>query len=464
MRVTVVLFTADLRLRDNPVLGAALRAAERVVPLFVIDSGIARAGFVTPARAAFLADCLADLDEGLRARGGRLVVRAGDVVRETCRVAAETGATEVHLASGASGYAQRREERLRSALAADGRALRVHDAVTTAVAPGVLVPSGKDHYAVFTPYHRRWSAERLRPVSPAPRRVELPRVRSLPLPGPGDLAQGPAPAGLPKGGESEGRRRLAAWLRSGLAGYAAAHDDLAADATSRLSPYLRFGCLSPVEVISRARRDAPAAERHAGTGTGAEAFVRQLAWRDFHHQVLAAVPGAAHRDYRTRHDRWRTDPDELAAWRAGMTGYPVVDAAMRQLAHEGWMHNRARMLVASFLTKTLYHDWREGAGHFEGLLVDADVADNRLNWQWVAGTGNDTRPHRVLNPLVQARRFDPRGEYVRRWVPELAALPGAAVHTPWRLDGPARAALRYPAPVVGLTEGLARFRRARGLD
>ncbi|MFF4159969.1 cryptochrome/photolyase family protein [Streptomyces sp. NPDC001678] len=466
MRVAVVLFTADLRLHDNPVLGAALRAAERVVPLFVIDSGIAGAGFVTPARAAFLADCLADLDEGLRARGGRLVVRAGDVVRETCRVAAETGATEVHLASGASGYAQRREERLGRALAADGRELRVHDAVTTAVAPGTLVPSGKDHYAVFTPYHRRWSAERLRPVSPAPRRVELPRVRSLPLPGAAGLARGTAPAGLPKGGETEGRRRLAAWLRSGLAGYAQAHDDLAADATSRLSPYLRFGCLSPVEVISRARGSASTGERQAGTGAGAgaEAFVRQLAWRDFHHQVLAAVPAAAHRDYRDRHDRWRTDPDELAAWRAGMTGYPVVDAAMRQLAHEGWMHNRARMLVASFLAKTLYHDWREGAGHFEGLLVDADVADNRLNWQWVAGTGNDTRPHRVLNPLVQARRFDPRGEYVRRWVPELAALPGAAVHTPWRLDGPERAALRYPAPVVDLAAGLARFRRARGLD
>ncbi|MDT0447721.1 cryptochrome/photolyase family protein [Streptomyces hesseae] len=462
MCVNVVLFTADLRLHDNPVLGAALRAAERVVPLFVIDSGIAGAGLVTPARAAFLSDCLADLDGGLRARGSRLIVRAGDVVRETCRVAAEAGATEVHVASGASGYAQRREERLRSALTVDGRSLRVHDAVTTAVAPGVLVPSGKDHYSVFTPYHRRWSTERLRPVSPAPRRVELPRLRSLPLPGAGDLARGTAPAGLPKGGETEGRRRLAAWLRSGLAGYAETHDDLAADATSRLSPYLHFGCLSPVEVISRARRAASAGERHAGEG--AEAFVRQLAWRDFHHQVLAAVPAAAHRDYRARHDRWRTDPDELAAWRAGMTGYPVVDAAMRQLAHEGWMHNRARMLVASFLTKSLYHDWREGAGHFEGLLVDADVANNRLNWQWAAGTGNDTRPHRVLNPLVQARRFDPRGDYVRRWVPELAALPGAAVHTPWRLGGAERVALRYPAPVVDLTEGLARFRRARGLD
>lgn len=157
---------------------------------------------------------------------------------------------------------------------------------------------------------------------------------------------------------------------------------------------------------------------------GAEAFVRQLAWRDFHHQVLAARPGAARADYRTKGDRWRYDGAEVTAWKEGRTGYPVVDAGMRQLLHEGWLHNRARMLVASFLTKTLYVDWRVGARHFLDLLVDGDVANNQLNWQWVAGTGTDTRPNRVLNPLVQARRFDPEGAYVRRWVPELAGLAG----------------------------------------
>ncbi|MBT2382486.1 deoxyribodipyrimidine photo-lyase [Streptomyces sp. ISL-11] len=466
MDVAIALFTSDLRLRDNPGLAGALRVARRVVPLFVVDSGIAAAGFVVPNRAAFLADCLADLDAALRERGGRLVIRRGDVVGETCRVAAETGAGEVHLAGGVSGYALRREERLRAALAADGRGLRVHDAVITAVAPGAVVPSGaakradgagrsgKDHFAVFTPYFRRWSAEVPRPVAAAPRAVPLPEVRSEPLPTAESLAPGrPSPA-LPRGGESEGRRRFEAWRRSRLARYAELHDDLPADATSRLSPYLHFGCLSPVELVARARR--------AG-GAGAEAFVRQLAWRDFHHQLLAARPGAARRDYRTRHDHWRVDAEELAAWREGRTGYPVVDAAMRQLAHEGWAHNRARLLAASFLTKTLYLDWRAGARHFLDLLVDGDVANNQLNWQWVAGTGSDTRPNRVLSPLAQARRFDPAGEYVRRWVPELAGLAGAAVHQPWRLRGEERARYAYPDPIVDLPDALARFRRARGV-
>ncbi|GAA0488171.1 cryptochrome/photolyase family protein [Streptomyces stramineus] len=456
MDVSIALFTSDLRLHDNPVLGGALRAARRTVPLFVVDSGVAAAGFAVPNRAAFLADALAGLDEALRERGGRLVIRRGDVVEETCRVAAEAGAGEVHLAGDVSGFAQRREERLRAALEADGRGLRVHDAVVTAVAPGALVPAGKDHFAVFTPYFRRWSAESLRTVTPPPRAVHVPPgVRSEPLPDAGSLARGrPSPA-LPEGGEREGRRRLEAWRRDGLAGYADRHDDLPGDATSRLSPYLHFGCLSPVELVTRARQ--------AG-GEGAEAFVRQLAWRDFHHQLLAARPRAAAHDYRTRHDRWREAPEELAAWRAGRTGYPVVDAAMRQLAHEGWMHNRARLLAASFLTKTLYLDWRAGARHYLDLLVDGDVANNQLNWQWVAGTGSDTRPNRVLSPLAQARRFDPSGAYVRRWVPELAGLEGRAVHEPWRLPDRERRRLAYPEPVVDLTDALARFRRARGLE
>ncbi|MGI5531398.1 cryptochrome/photolyase family protein [Streptomyces syringium] len=456
MDVSIALFTSDLRLRDHPVLAGALRAARRVVPLFVVDSRLAAAGFAVPNRAAFLADCLADLDEALRERGGRLVVRRGDAVAETCRVAAETGAGEVHLAGGVSGFALRREERLRAALAADGRGLRVHDAVVTAVPPGAVLPTGRDHYAVFTPYFRRWSAEAPRPVIAAPRTVPVPpEVRSEPLPRAASLARGePSPA-LPKGGERAGRRRLTAWLRTGVTGYADRHDDLPGDATSRLSPYLHFGCLSPVELVTRARRTA---------GAGAEAFVRQLAWRDFHHQLLAARPDAARHDYRTRHDHWREDAEELAAWREGRTGYPVVDAAMRQLAHEGWMHNRARLLSASFLTKTLYLDWRAGARHFLDLLVDGDVANNQLNWQWVAGTGSDTRPNRVLNPLAQAKRFDPAGEYVRRWVPELAELPGAAVHHPWRLRAAERARYAYPEPIVDLDEALARFRAARGID
>lgn len=455
MTVSVVLFTSDLRLHDHPPLRAALAGADEVVPLFVRDDALAATGFAAPNRLAFLADCLADLDAGLRARGGRLVVRSGDVAGQVRAVAAEAGAREVHMAAGVSGFAQRRERRLRDALRADGRRLRVHDAVSTALPPGAVTPAGSDHYAVFTPYFRRWSQERPRDVMRAPRAVRVPEgIGSEPLPA-REHAGGVSP-GLATGGEREGRRRWTAWKRRGLAAYEDRHDDLPGDATSRLSPHLHFGTLSPVELAHSAR---------ASDGPGAAAFVRQLCWRDFHHQVLAARPDAATADYRTRHDHWRTASsarEEITAWQEGRTGYPVVDAAMRQLRHEGWMHNRGRLLTASFLTKTLYVDWRVGARHFLTWLVDGDVADNQLNWQWVAGTGTDTRPNRVLNPVVQGRRFDPDGAYVRRWVPELAGIDGPAVHEPWKLPAAERARYDYPEPLVGLSDGLARFQRARG--
>lgn len=456
MNVSVVLFTSDLRLHDHPPLRAALDGSRQVVPLFVCDRAVEAAGFAAPNRLAFLADCLRDLDGGLRARGGRLVVRSGDVVDEVCRVVMEADADEVHMAADVSAYAHRREARLRQALEAQGRRLHVHDTVTTAVPPGAVAPASSDHFAVFTPYYRRWSQQPLRGTLGAPRVVRVPdAVGSGDIPprhGLTGLSRGLAP-----GGETEGRRRLTAWLRSGVAAYEDRHDDLAGDATSRLSPHLHFGTLSPVELVHRARR--------AG-GPGAEAFVRQLAWRDFHRQVLSARPDTSAADYRTRHDHWRSGRgarEDVEAWKEGRTGYPVVDAAMRQLLHEGWMHNRGRLLTASFLTKTLYVDWRVGARHFLALLVDGDLANNQLNWQWVAGTGTDTRPNRVLNPVAQAKRYDPDGGYVHRWVPELAGLRAPAVHEPWKLRGPERAVYdAYPEPLVDLSEGLARFKEARG--
>lgn len=454
MTVSVVLFTGDLRLHDNPTLRAALAGADEVVPLFVLDRAVEAAGFATPNRRAFLADCLTDLDAGLRKRGGRLVVRGGDVVEETCEVAAECGAGEVRTAGGVSGFAQRREDRLRRALESDGRRLHVHDASLTVLPPGAVTPTGSDHFAVFTPYFRRWSAERPRDVLAAPRSVRVPAgVGSEPVPARADTA-GVSP-GLAEGGETAGRGRLTAWQRAGLSSYEDGHDDLAGDMTSRLSPHLHFGTLSPTELVARARRVG---------GAGAEAFVRQLCWRDFHHQVLAARPDASSADYRTKHDRWRSEESagaEIEAWQTGRTGYPVVDAAMRQLRHEGWMHNRGRLLTASFLTKTLYVDWRVGARHFLELLVDGDIANNQLNWQCMAGTGTDSRPNRVLNPVTQGRRYDPEGHYVRRWVPELSGLAGAAVHEPWKLPRPERARYDYPDPLVELAEGRDRFLRAR---
>ena len=227
--------------------------------------------------------------------------------------------------------------------------------------------------------------------------------------------------------------------------YAEGHDDLAGDATSHLSAHLHFGSLSATELLHVIGTDSPAAR----------AFVRQVAWRDFNHQVLAARPEAAHRDYRPRQTEWRHAPGEL--WRTGRTGYPIVDAGMRQLLRDGWMHNRARLIAGSFLTKTLLIDWRLGAQHFLAHLVDADIANNQLNWQWVAGTGTDSRPYRVLNPLRQAEQHDPASDYVRKYVPELAHLPAPVIHRPWNLPPGERARLDYPEPMADLSAGRARF-------
>ena len=349
-----------------------------------------------------------DLDTGLAARGAALVVRSGDVLRETFRLALDVGAASVYISEDVSGYAQERERRLRLTLAGSRIGLELFPGVTV-VPPGDLAPAGGDHYRVFTPYWRRWREQPRRDVLAAPGRIELPDGVDTGLPAGIDrLRRGTPAAALPDGGETAGRRRLEEWLHDGLARYGELADDLAADATSRLSPYLHFGCVSAGEVVARAL------ERE-----GAEPFVRQLCWRDFNHQLLAARPELARDDLRPRSAAWRDDDEGFEAWREGRTGYPLVDAGMRQLMAEGFMHNRARLVAGSFLTKHLGIDWRRGAEHFFEQLVDGDVANNTANWQWVAGTGTDTRPNRRLSPSRQAERFDPDGAYVRRYLPEL---------------------------------------------
>jgi deoxyribodipyrimidine photo-lyase len=351
------------------------------------------------------------------------------------------------VADDASGFARRRLAALEHAAGAARVAVVRHDALTV-VPPGVVLPPSGDHYRVFTPYFRKWMARPWRPVATTPGTVTVPaHLATLPLPDATDIAPGPRSPEPMTGGETEARRRLNAWTRSGLAAYGDRHDDLAGDATSRMSPYLHFGCISPLEVATRLRGRE-----------GGEPFARQLCWRDFFLQVLAARPDAAWHDYKDRGDRWNDDPDALSAWREGRTGFPVVDAAMRQLLREGFVHNRARMVVASFLTKDLYVDWRAGATHFLDWLVDGDVANNNLNWQWTAGTGTDSNPHRVFNPTVQGTRFDPQGAYVRRYVEELADVPGKAAHDP---DPKTRARVGYPAPIVDHREAIEEYKARR---
>jgi deoxyribodipyrimidine photo-lyase len=441
-----VIFTRDLRVRDHPALAAAVRASAHVTPVFVFDDQILNRGFGGPNRIGFLLEALADLDQSLRGLGGALVVRRGPWVDEVVALTRAVGATEVHISDDVSGFARARFARLEGGLRAVGASLHRHPGVAV-VPAGDVLPTGRDHYAVFTPYFRRWAATNWRSIVATPREIRLPEVSVGRLPAQDELVAGaPAPAVI-AGGESAARAALNRWTRTQLAEYGDRRDDLAGDATSHLSAYLHFGCISPLEVATKLRGR-----------NGAEPFVRQLCWRDFFQQVLAARPDAAWENYRGSID-WDDDDDSLRAWREGMTGYPVVDAGMRQLLAEGFVHNRARLVVASFLTKDLRIDWRAGARHFLDHLVDGDLASNNLSWQWVAGTGTDTNPHRIFNPTRQGERFDPEGEYVRRYVPELRSIEGRAVHDPAPLE---RRACGYPGPIVDHHAAIAEYRARAG--
>ena len=443
----VVVFTRDLRVHDHPALTEAVTSCERVVPLFVLDDAILRSRYNTPNRTGFLLESLTDLDESLRERGGALVTRRGEWIDEVLRVAREANADAIHVSDDVSAFAAARRRRLENAAARDRIAVEFHAGVTV-IEPGAVAPAQGDHIQEFTPYHRRWLAAPRRPVHAAPRRVALPDgVDAGQLPELGDLVAGPRSPAVARGGETTARRALNAWVRNHLGEYAARHDDLAGDATSHVSAALHFGCISPAE-IEHKLRGRP----------GADEFVRQLCWRDFYAQVLAARPDAAWTDYRPRRDTWNDDERLFAAWTEGRTGYPVVDAAMRQLRDEGFVHNRARMIAASFLTKDLSVDWRRGARHYLDWLVDGDLANNNLNWQWTAGTGTDTNPHRIFNPTVQGQRFDPDGAYVRRYVPELTTIDDGAVHEPWRLPVERRRTIDYPPPIVDHREAIAEYR------
>lgn len=445
-----MLLNRDLRVHDHPALAQAHLLAEHVVRLYVFDDAILAGSFAAPNRLRFLLESLADLRCALRRRGADLVVRRGDPVAETMTLAGQAQAEAVYVSADVSRYAHNRQARLAAVCEQQRLDFATFPGVTV-LPPEALAPAGGDHYRVFTPYWRAWQQSDWRRVAPTPRRLRLPGgVDPGALPTADELVTGAPSPRLPAGGETAGRARASAWTRSAVEHYQDRHDDLPGDATSRLSPYLHLGCVSALETA-----------RSVAGRPGAETFVRQLCWRDFHHQVTAAFPGIASTDYRPRADRWRDDPGAAAAWREGRTGFPVVDAGMRQLAHEGWLHNRARLIVASFLTKDLFLDWRVGAAHFLHWLVDGDIANNSGNWQWVAGTGNDTRPNRMFNPLRQADRFDPHGDYVRRYVPELADVEGSAVHRPWKLPADRRCRLPYPRPIVDHDHAAHAYRQRR---
>ncbi len=438
--VALVVFTRDLRMSDNPALTAAAQTS-KVACAFIHDEALRTGRPMHPLRTRFLSECISDLDASLRRLGSRLEVREGNWVDEVLRLATATSARSIHLNDDVTPYARRRFARLESAA---GRSVEVcRSPGLTILPPGAVKPAGGDHYRVFTPFYRRWLTTPRRQLLPPP--ASLPASdRTGPIPRDRSASVDPAPPRLSvvgRGGERAAAVRLATWAAGAIARYGEHRDDLAEPATSGLSRDLHFGCLSPLEV-----------EAAIAGLPGAEPFLRQLCWRDFYLQILAARPEAAWSDYVERGGPPRNDPADYEAWCSGLTGVPIVDAAMRQLALDGLIPNRARMIAASFLTRHLELDWRDGARHFLEHLVDADVALNNLNWQWMAGRGTGTNPHRVLSPTRQARRFDPHGAYVRRHIPELRGLDSDIIHEPWRLGRRELVRLGYPAPIVASYE------------
>jgi deoxyribodipyrimidine photo-lyase len=458
-RVALLWFRQDLRLSDNAALVAALKAADHVLPVFVLADHHTKWG-MGGASAWWLHHSLARLAEGLAAKGNALCLRRGDPAQSVAALAREVGAGSVHAGFCVEPAWRHEDEKLADLLADTGcrfvrhRNTRLFDPDTIRTKTGGI-------YGMFTPFANAVRAMG-DPPAPTPTPTAIPGLARPPssdnlnswqlLPAKPDWAGGLRQAWVP--GEPAAQARAKLFLKAAVREYDTGRNLPGQDLTSRLSPHLHWGEISAVWLWHAIRRK--------NIGEGERVFLNELIWRDFAAYVLWHKPQLPDAALRPEFDKlpWRRDPAGLRAWQRGQTGVPIVDAGMRQLWQTGWMHNRVRMIVASFLVKHLLIDWREGAAWFWDTLVDADLAANSTNWQWVAGTGIDSQPFfRVFNPVSQGQKFDGDGAYVRAYVPEIAALPDKVLHAPWLApDDVLRGAgvtlgRSYPRPLVDLAEG-----------
>lgn len=470
--LTIVWFRQDLRLDDNPAL---IHAADRgrVLPVFIDTTEYQKAWLPGQASRWWLRESLLALDTALQARDSRLIVQKGDAADTLRKLVRRTGATSVVWNHRYEPTASRHDARLKQTLRDQGVEVRSFNGGLLREPWEVRTEKG-GCYKVFTPYWNR--AQRMSVHDPAPR----PKRLVGPEQWPGSLSVQNLPAAkvtrscaqrlgaLWQPGEAGAQKFLRRINAAFVTTYPEGRNLPADDATSRLSPHLHFGEVGPNRLFAALRRHTGAGATHA-TIDGVDAVRRQLGWRDFTNHLLHHFPHTPNAPLREEFTKvtWREDAEGLEAWTNGRTGYPIVDAGMRQLAETGWMHNRVRMIVGSFLTKDLLIDWREGARVFWDRLVDADLANNTFGWQWVAGCGADAAPYfRIFNPVLQAKRYDPQGTYLRRWVPELASMPDRYVHEPWAApvsvlnEACVRLGRDYPHPIVDHAEARKRALRA----
>lgn len=456
----------DLRLSDNRALAAAMAEDEVVIPVFVADPTILKVHNMGAARLTFCFECVREVDERLReAKKGYVVVRYGDPLEELKKVARETKATAVFFNRDYSELAQKRDGRVVQGLKKEG--IRCQDFKDLVVfEAGEISTTTGGPYKVYTPYLRRWQAMTPPPVV-GPTYPDIPDlhmpegIKSDDLPTPESLNLSPVPDKRQAVGEIEARKRMAEWFdlrRDDSIAHYREHRNQPPreEGTSRFSPHLRFGTLSP-RTLYAAAMETKERTKDKEIHDSIDIWLSELAWRDFYYQILAENPEINRTSYVKKFAKldWLSDKEGFEAWQSGTTGFPYIDAAMRQLAATGFMHNRARMAVANFLCKDLLVNWVAGYDHFMRLLTDGDPASNSGGWQWAASTGASSQPYfRVLHPITQGKKHDPQGVYVRRWVPELHNVPDEFIHEPWRMSQEQQETVGciinkdYPAPLI----------------
>lgn len=451
MKTIIIWYRNDLRIHDHPALAAATKDADRVVPVFIFNDDLLHGTQASSNRNRFLLKCLEDLKQSLKQLGTDLVIRSGKAETELHKLAKDCNAEAIYYSADYTPYAIARDKRVKESLAK--QSINFHSFgghLIVGALDKLHTKAGTDH-KVFTPFYKNWLQVQRRDLAPTPRKNSLSLPSTLAVGSLPKLADITTSAELSpdvvKGGEAAARQRLKAFIKHDLADYKQTNNDMAGDRTSRLSSYLHFGCLSPLEI-----------ETMLPDSVGAAAWRRQLCWREFYHYIIFKHPGNRQQAFQEKYRklRWDDNPTLLKAWQQGQTGYPAVDAAMRQLNQQGWMHNRGRLIVGSFLTKDLWLNWQHGEAYFMKMLLDGDMANNNGNWQWIASIGVDPAPvyRRLYNPASQRKNFDPTGAYVRRFVPELKNVPDKYLSEPWTMPDDVQQqagciiGTDYPAPIV----------------